>query len=177
MFQIKSKSSSYQSNWGPVGTAGPGPAEGLCHSLVTTCPRPQRGAPCPGLGLLLCPLAAQLLGMVVGWSLSARPCHDGPHGEPPYAPSIPAHKESSTLAVSSHFCGILQRKPYSSLGSQIVFSFTSLPPTDCFMGRVTDFRVGLTIYLLCLKILSSAGSVGFKSFKPQVWPRQIFYCV
>lgn len=146
---------------------------GPCNSLVSTCRCLQRSSSCPQLGLSLCPPAAQLPERVVGWCLSARPSHDGLHGESPGAPSTPAHKGISTLALSYATVKFFRDNPHSSQGSQTVFIFTSLPPTVYFMRRVTGFRVGLTIYLIYLKILSSAGSVGFKDCKPQVWPRHI----
>jgi len=74
-----------------VPPVGPRPGLGSAH--------PQCGAQCPGLDLPQCPpVALPLFG--VGWALTTRLCLDEPRGEPPDAPSIPAHRQPPTLPVS-----------------------------------------------------------------------------
>lgn len=100
---------------------------GPCNGLVPTCTCLHRDAPCPGLGLPLKGIqAAQLLGRMVGWSLSARPCHGGPQGEYPDAPSSPAHKVTSTLAASWHLVKFfLETIPTPVEDLSLYFQFTA----------------------------------------------------
>lgn len=141
--------------------------------VVPTCTCPHRGAPCLGLGLPLEGIpAAQLLGRVVGWSLSARPCHDGPHGEYPDAPSSPAYKVTSTLAASWHFVKFFQETiPTPVEDLSLYFHFTASHSLFYEEGHWLWHRPD---NLPPLKSLSSAGSIGLKYFKPQVWPTQTF---